>query len=209
MIVVNFKAYKKATGDKAEKISKEISEAGEEESVEAVSCPQHIDLRQCTGKVFAQHMDSVDPGSHTGSVTAEALKDAGVSGVLLNHSENRMEKKKIRRSVDKARSAGLKTIVCGQSPEECRELSRLNPDYVGFEPPELIGGDVSVSEAKPELIEKAVEESETEVLAGAGIKTREDVEKSKKLGCSGILVASGVIKSENPKESLKELASGL
>jgi len=62
-------------------------------------------------------------------------------------------------------------VVCAQSPEECEKLSKFNPDYIAYEPPELIGGDKSVSDAHPELIQKAVRASgDVPTLTGAGIK---------------------------------------
>jgi len=209
MIIVNFKAYEKATGKKAEKLSQLCIEASEETGEKVVSVPQHQDLRITEGEIFGQHLDPVEQGSHTGHITAEGLKSTGASGTLINHSEMRIKHEKIQKSIKRAKEEGLTTVVCAQSPEECEEVSKFRPDYVAFEPPELIGGDVSVSSAEPELIEEAVERSEVDVLTGAGIKSKEDVEKSIELGCKGVLVASGVVKSENPYEEIVELCEGL
>jgi triosephosphate isomerase len=45
------------------------------------------------------------------------------------------------------------------------------------------------------------------VLCGAGIKSGLDVSKAIELGVSGVLLASGVTKSSNPKEALEDLVS--
>ena len=209
MIIVNFKAYEEATGRKAEKLSRLCVEASEETGKQVISVPQHQDLRITEGEVFGQHLDPVEQGSHTGHITAEGLESAGASGTLINHSEMRIEHEKIQKSIERAKEKGLTTVVCAQSPEECEEVSEFGPDYVAFEPPELIGGDISVSSAEPELIEEAVERSEVDVLTGAGIKSKKDVEKSIELGCEGVLVASGVVKAENPYEEIVELCEGL
>jgi triosephosphate isomerase len=212
MIVVNFKAYREAQGGKAGKIAEKCRKASEETGEEVILCPSPQDLRSLNHsslKIFSQHVDPVKPGSHTGSVTAEGVEKAGADGTLLNHSENRMEKEEIKASIELCRENNLTTIVCAQTPDECAQLSRLDPDYIAFEPPELIGGDTSVSESKPELIQKAVKSASTPVLTGAGIKTREDVEKSIELGCKGVLVASGVVKAENVFEEVKDLCHGL
>lgn len=209
MIIINFKAYEDSIGWRARELSKQCKKASNDSSVDVISVPQTQDIRICEGKIFAQHVDGVDSGSHTGSVLAEGVKDSGASGTLLNHSEDRMEEDEIKKSIEKCRDLGLTTVVCAQSPEECEELSELEPDYIAFEPPELIGGDTSVSEAKPDLISEAVERSDVDVLTGAGIKRREDVEKSVELGCKGILVASGVVKAENQYEKILELCEGL
>ncbi len=209
MIIVNFKAYSSATGEKAEMLSQQCLEASEKTGEQVVSVPQHTDVGRMNGEFFGQHLDPVTPGSHTGHTTAEALKAAGASGTLINHSERRLEPEKIKKSINRAKELGLTTVVCAQSPEECEKFSGFDPDFVAFEPPELIGGDISVSSAKPELIEKAVENSSVEVLTGAGIKTKKDVEKSVELGCEGVLVASAVVKAENSFKEIVELCKGL
>lgn len=211
MIIVNFKAYSEAQGEKAAEIARKCKEASRETGEEVIVCPSPQDLRLIDeeNKIFSQNIDPVEPGSHTGSITAEAAQKAGVSGTLLNHSEKRMDKDNIRKSIELCRKNGLTTIVCAQTPGECAELSHLKPDYIAYEPPELIGTDTSVSESKPELIEKAVSKSSKPVLTGAGIKTREDVEKSKEHGCEGVLVASGVVKADDVFEEVKDLCLGL
>lgn len=209
---MNFKAYPAASGKKARKLGKECLEASEETGQEVVAVPTFTDilrLKDLDLETFSQHVDAVEPGSHTGHVTPESVSEAGVSGTLINHSERRLEEKEIQEAIERAREKGLTTVVCAKDPEECRRLSRFEPDYIAFEPPELIGGDVSVSEAKPELIEEAVSKSEVPVLTGAGIHSQDDVEKSIELGCKGILVASAVVKAENPYDELVELCEGL
>jgi len=212
MIVVNFKAYSNAAGQKSEKIIKACKQASEDTGEEVIVVPQPEDLFRAEGvEAYAQHIDGVEPGSHTGSILAKGVKDAGATGTLLNHSENRLRDRSIEASINAAKSLGLKTIVCAQTPEECKNYSKLDPDYIAFEPPELIGGKTPVSEAEPEVIEKAVENTEdgVETLTGAGIKSRKDVEKSIELGCKGVLVASGVIKANDIYGEVKELCEGL
>lgn len=212
MIVVNFKAYSKAQGSKAVDVAEKCMKAANKTGKKVVVAPALEDTLRLEDKdlpVFSQHVDPVKPGSHTGSVTAEGIKQAGASGTLLNHSENRIPKEQIKTAIELSKEQGLETIVCAQTPEECAELDRFDPDYIAFEPPELIGGDVSVSSSKPEMIEKAVKSSTAPTLTGAGIKTREDVEKSIELGCEGVLVASGVVKAENVEEEVEDLCRGL
>lgn len=209
MLVVNLKAYRGAAGKKARELAEAAERASEEMGERIVIAPQPQDMfRTRAVETYSQHVDPVEPGSHTGSILAESVAEIA-SGTLLNHSEKRMEKQDIEAAIERCRENSLETLVCAQSPEECGELSRLGPDYVAFEPPELIGGDVSVSEAEPELIEEAVQNSDTPLLTGAGIKNRGDVEKSIDLGCKGVLVASGVVKAENPEDEMVELCRGL
>jgi len=43
-------------------------------------------------------------------------------------------------------------------------------------------------------------------LCGAGVTTPEDVSKALELGSQGVLVASSVVKSKNPKTALEGMA---
>jgi triosephosphate isomerase len=102
------------------------------------------------------------------------------------------------------------SIVCAESIEEAHRFVEMGADFVAIEPPELIGGDVSISTARPELITEAVEKiGSHNVLIGAGIKTGADVKKAMELGAGGVLVASGIVCAENPVASLRDLCSGL
>lgn len=211
MIVVNFKTYSQATGEEARRLADSCLRASESTGKRVVAAPAAYDLMRMPDdlEVFSQHVDPVEPGSHTGHMLAEGARASGASGTLLNHSERRMDRNDMEEAIERAGENELTTMVCAKSPGEVGSLSRLEPDYIAFEPPELIGGDTSVSEAKPGLIEEAVERSSVPVLTGAGIKEREDVEKSVELGCEGVLVASGVVKAENPVKRVKELCRGL
>ena len=214
MIIVNFKGYSEAMGEKAEELAKKCRKASENTGKEVAVCPQPQDIQRVaeTGvETLAQHVSRKDTGSHTGHVMAEGVKRAGATGTMIDHSERRLEPEIIEKTVEKSKEKNLKTILCAKTPEEVERFSKFQPDYISIEPPELIGGNTAVSTARPEMIEQAVEKTVegVETLAGAGIKSREDVEKASEQGCSGILVASGVVKSENPQETLEELCRGL
>ncbi len=214
MIVVNFKGYSEAMGEKAEELAEICARVSNDTGKEIVICPQPQDIQRVAEKdvkTFAQHVSRKDTGSHTGHVMAEGVKRAGATGTMIDHSERRLEPEIIRKTVEKSKETGLNTILCAKTPGEVERYSGFKPDYISIEPPELIGGETAVSTAKPEMIRKAVENTAegVETLAGAGIKDAEDVEKSMELGCSGILVASGVVKSDDPEKSLRELCQGL
>jgi triosephosphate isomerase len=107
---------------------------------------------------------------------------------------------------------GLKTLIFAGNKESLINLSKLKPDFLSYEPPELVGSaTTSVAEAKPEIISEAVEIARAEglpLVVGAGIKSTLDIKKSLELGAAGFAVASSIVKAENPKEVLKMLAEG-
>ncbi len=212
LIVVNFKAYKEGLGAEGVKLAELLSEY--DNVVMCVPAPLigvvaglHINNMACVrnAEIFAQHVDPDEPGAHTGSITVEEIKAAGATGSLLNHSEKRLPFSVIESTVKRLRDNNLKVIICCQNEEEAVKFSRLKPDFIAYEPPELIGGDVSVT-TRPEAIKRIVEAVKpTRVLVGAGVKSRSDVLKSVELGAYGVLIASGLIKAKDKAAKVKEL----
>ncbi len=217
LIVLNFKTYIEATGKKAYELSKTCEYVSKEYGVEIAVAPQTVDIPMMEGldiPLLAQHIDPIKPGSNTGSILLEALKEAGITGTLINHSEKRLEIADIDFLVKRCREFKLENVVCTNTVEVSRAISALSPDFIAIEPPELIGTGIPVSKADPEIVEnsvKAVREIDPEVivLCGAGISTNEDVIAALKLGSKGVLLASGIVKAKDQREALKNLVEGI
>ncbi len=215
IIGINLKAYSQAIGMNAVKITKAAEDVSKTYGCEIFVCVMPTDLRMVKSsvssiKVFGQHMDPVEDGAYTGHITPLALKDAGADGVMLNHSERRLRLDQIDECVKLAVKHGLKTLVCANTPLEAKAVSCFDIDMVAVEPPELIGGKVSVSTAKPEVIKNTVKEVRdvnkyVKILVGAGIKNSVDVKKSLVLGADGVLLASAVAKAQDPKKAIENL----
>lgn len=212
VIFVNFKTYQEGTGETAAKLARICAEAAESTGVAIIPVVQTADiwrLKDSGLKVWAQHIDDIEYGPNTGQTSPEAVMAAGAKGTLLNHSENKLPVEVIGSLVKKAKGLGLKVLVCAESVDEGQQIAKLGPDFLAYEPPELIGGNVSVSTAKPGIIRDFVfGVAPLPVLVGAGIHTRKDVAIALTLGAKGVLVSSAVVLAKNPKEKLLELASG-
>ena len=214
ILIVNFKSYPNAIGRNALQLAKICEKISHSTNTQIIVCVQtadiHLVAKSVKIPVFAQNVDPYESGAHTGWVLAENLKEYGAQGTLLNHSEHKLSIDVLKKSLLRAKAAHLLTIVCAETPEEARMAASLKPDAVAIEPKDLIGSNISVSSAKPELIEQSVRAvSFAPVLCGAGIHTKDDVSKALKLGAKGILVSSGVVNSSNPEKVLKELIDGL
>lgn len=216
LILVNFKTYSEATGIKGLELARKAQEISLDTEVSIAVAPQYTDIKTIADEVeipvFSQHIDPVAQGAYTGHITAEAVKDAGAVGTLLNHSERRLKLSEIDEALRKAKSVGLTTVVCANTPSVSAATAALNPEMVAIEPPELIGTGVAVSKAKPEVIKQTVSQvmgvnSKIAILCGAGITSGEDVSAALKLGMQGVLVASGVVKAKNQKVALLDLAN--
>jgi len=95
LIVLNEKAYAESMGEKGFELAEMCEEVAVEKGVNIAICPQQVELALIASLVnipcFAQHVDAVDPGSHTGFTTLESVKEAGARGSLVNHSEHRLK----------------------------------------------------------------------------------------------------------------------
>ncbi|ARM76030.1 triose-phosphate isomerase [Acidianus manzaensis] len=216
ILIINFKAYDNAFGKKGIDIAKKIEKISIEYSTEVtLSVPATMIStlsQEVSLPIYAQHIDDVDLGAHTGAITAEMIKEAGAKGSLLNHSEKRIRLDQIHNALTKMKKLGLESVVCIDRYELVNPIGLLQPDSILIEPPELIGSGISVSKAKPEVITKAVDEIKKTpsvyLIAGAGISNGDDVYTAIKLGSAGIGVASAVMKAKEPEKVVEEFIKG-
>ena len=217
LLVVNYKVYPTSFGSKGLQIAKAAEGVYRElgGNVLIIVAPPATEVRYLSERtevpVFAQHADPVNLGASTGYLPMEILKDAGASGVILNHSEHKLKLSEIEFNVEKARKLGLVTLVCADTPRAAGAVAMLNPNIIAVEPPELIGTGIAVSKAKPEVITNTVKiirqvNKEVIILTGAGISKAEDVRAAIKLGTTGVLVASAIMKAKDPAKVINEMA---
>lgn len=212
MIFVNFKTYKQGTGEEAAKLGKICAELEKESGIPIIPVVQVADVFRLSSlglKIWVQHVDEIEYGANTGKILPEAVFGAGARGTILSHSENKLPTEIIGETMRRCREVGLKTLVCCESIEEGKEIASFKPDFLAYEPPELIGGEISVSEAKPGVIKDfltAIEE--IPIVIGAGISDKKDIEEGIRLGAVGFLVSSHIVLAKNPKEKLLELTEG-
>ena len=218
IIIVNFKCYIEATGKRALKLAQILEEVDKETNVCIAVAPQCSDIYPIAHytrmPVFAQHISPIEPGAHTGSILVEAIKEAGASGTLINHSENQIPLGDIKRSIELAKKKDLISVCCAPDVEKAKEIAKFGPNFVAFEVPELIGTGRAISKEKPDSVKEFVKilsitNPNTVPLCGAGISTGEDVNTAFELGTRGVLVASGVVKAKDPREILREMVNAL
>jgi triosephosphate isomerase len=218
IIIINFKTYTRGTGKAALKLAKIADEISEESKICIAVSPQFTDLsiisKEVHIPVLAQHIDPILPGSNTGHILPEAVKEAGAIGTLINHSEKRISIKVIKEIVKRTKEIGLVSVVCADTPQRTHKAASFKPNMVAIEPPELIGTGIPVSKAKPEIVKRAVGlvkdyDPKITVLCGAGITKGEDVIAALKLGAQGVLLASGVVKAQDQRKAILDLVNGL
>ncbi len=221
-IIINAKVYPQVTGSEGVlKLAKACQQVATEFDTTIGLAPPQIELAALGRvggfdrvKIFAQHTDGLEPGAGTGWTTAEAVKAAGAMGSLVNHAEHKIDHKDVAAIIARLESQGLISLACADSMAETEALAPLRPTMIAVEPPELIGGDLSVTSADPAIVRDASQKirelsPDTLPLCGAGVKTGEDVAAAIRLGAYGVLLASGVVKAEDPAAALRDLCSGL
>ncbi len=217
-ILVNMKAYLEASCDRALSLARAAEKVSLETGVlvgiipDLLSAP--IVAREVDIPVLVQHVDPVEPGAFTGSISPRFLRHYGISGSLLNHSERRVRLDHIASCVRMLSEERLVSVVCCTDPFEAGAVASLNPSAVAVEPPDLIGTRIPVSRARPEVVTEAVKavrrHSDSALpICGAGITTGEDVRRAIELGSHGVLVASAVVKADDPEKKIREFASSV
>ncbi len=217
-IVVNVKTYTESTGANALELAKLMEKIARETGASMAIAVQAADIAPCAQAVripvYAQHIDPIKPGSSTGWTLPEAVKAAGAVGTLINHSEHRLILADIDTCINRARDVGLDSLVCTNNVATSKAVATFSPFMLAVEPPELIGGDISVTTADPGIVSSTVKAVKTintnvRILCGAGVKNGKDVAKAIDLGSDGVLLASGVVKAKDKEAVLRDLAAGL
>ena len=216
LVVVNFKTYESAHGVAAEELAIIMEQV--ETDARMIAVVSAFDLAAVASvapslEIWTQHLDPINFGSNTGWLHPETAIQRGAKGTLINHAEHKVSIEHIAMLLDSV-PEGFTVCACAADIEEARALSALQPDYVAVEPPELIGGEISVTTADPEIVigtARAIREvsGDVGILCGAGIKNGRDVVKAIELGTSGVLLASGVTKVKDAAAALNDLISEL
>jgi triosephosphate isomerase (TIM) len=215
-LIINFKNYLEVSAIKTIKLALAAQKVADTLDAEIVLAPPQPSIGLVIEKVnipvICQHVDDAEVGATTGFFIPEMAKSYGASGSLLNHSEHRLGVNTILSLIKRLRQLNMTSIVCARTTNEVLEISRLAPDFIAIEPPDLIGSGKAVSRESPSIItdsiESAAKYSKSKVICGAGIVERGDVSNAIQLGVEGILVASGIIKANSWYEKILDLSLG-
>jgi triosephosphate isomerase (TIM) len=215
LVVVNFKTYTSALASAADRLGEQMANVNTNARMVAVTSA--FDLSSVSSinglEVWSQHLDPVGQGSHTGWLEPETAIARGATGTIINHAEHKVSLEHVEKLMAML-PEGFPVCACAADVTEARALAKLGPTFIAVEPPELIGGDISVTTADPTIVSDtvaAVKEvnPNVRVLCGAGVKNGQDVATAIALGAEGVLLASGVTKANDPQAVLEDLVSQL
>ncbi|HIG95323.1 TPA: hypothetical protein HA249_00325 [Candidatus Woesearchaeota archaeon] len=168
--------------------------------------------------LFAPKVDDVAPGENkTGAVAVESIMHT--QGAMINHFETRIygqsephksgaQFQTLCNIIKKCTAKNLKMVLCADNHVTAEKIARyvseleMDPENVviAIEWDAFIGKRISIVKEKPDEIERAVQavkkvNPHIRVYCGAGIETKEDLVKAKKLGASGFLAATAFTKA--------------
>ncbi len=217
LIVVNFKTYATAMGQKAVDLAQAMERASKDH-VRMIAVVSAFDLHAVKQaapslEVWSQHLDPVGKGSFTGWLQPINAIERGAQGTIINHAEHKVDIEHVQQLMQQLPDE-FPMCACAADVDEAHQLAELGPTFIAVEPPELIGGDISVTTADPAIVSETVNavraiNPHVRVLCGAGVKDGKDVKTAVELGAHGVLLASGVTKASDVDAVLADLVAGL
>jgi len=164
-------------------------------------------------EVWTQHLDPVGQGGFTGWLEPQTALHRGAHGTIINHAEHKVSMEHVA-ALKEQLPSDFPMCGCAADVDEAKSLAEIGPTFIAVEPPELIGGDISVTTADPAIVSDTVAvvksvNANVRVLCGAGVKNGADVAKAVELGAEGVLLASGVTKASDVQAVLADLVASL
>jgi triosephosphate isomerase (TIM) len=161
--------------------------------------------------VFAQSMDVAARGASSGAIIAEALADVGADGVMLNHAERPLAERALRTAIDRARDAGLRTLVCANDSAEAAHFAAWHPDLILLEPHDLIGtahgrerpwiaqANAAVARVDPRIL----------VMHSGGVAHESDVQAIIAQGAAGTGCTSAIVRATDRRRTVTQLIAAV
>ncbi|HEX3290546.1 MAG TPA: triose-phosphate isomerase [Gaiella sp.] len=178
--------------------------------VEVVVCPPFTSLAAAVGRglpLYAQNVHWAEEGAFTGEVSAAMLREVGVDGAIVGHSERRQlfgeTDETVRMRCEAALEGGLRVIACVGETEAEREagetdavlrrqvsgIPRHESLVIAYEPVWAIGtGKTATPELAQEAHETIKELHDTRVLYGGSVKPENAAELMAQAAVDGALV---------------------
>lgn len=213
-LIVNPKAY--LPGGDVLRLAELTDELAGQFDVDVIFTAQHVDLRMVADRtsnltVTAQHMDPIVPGRGMGHILPEALVEAGVKAVVLNHAEHPLTLAELDATMRRADEVGLMTVVCADSDAQCRAVADLGPTVMICEPTANIGTGTMDAGDYIERTTRIVKQVDPSILViqAAGVSTGADITRVLQQGADGSGGTSGIIKAPDWRAILIDMFTAI
>ncbi len=181
------------------------------------TCPA-IEIRRVAAQtrnlvILAPYMDTLRPGRGMADILPEALRDAGASGVVVNHCEKPMSIPQIKKTIDRARELDFLVFACADTIEEAKAMAEFHPDILNPEPSQFIGGG-SGQVSSLDYVIKTVQQIKAihrDILVeqAAGITKPQQVYDFIMAGSDAAGSASGIVNSADPLMTAVEMIAAV
>lgn len=190
----------------------------------AILLSSMLDPEQTKVHIGGQDCHANKAGAHTGNISAEMLKDAGASYVIVGHSERRAEgdtNADVKAKAKAAARAGLVPIICVGETEAERDAGKAKrvvkaqikasvpklKDYViAYEPVWAIGTGKTATPDDVDEMHNAIREQvgpKTRLLYGGSVKPANAEELLALKNVNGALIGGAGLKMESLAEIAK------
>ncbi len=213
-LVVNPKNY--LYGKSSLELAKEADKVAEDIGIQIYfTCPL-VDVRLIKEHtknltVTAQSIDSLVPGRGMAAILPEALKEAGVEAVFINHAEVPKTFAELSKTVKRCKDQGIISIVCADSTVEAKAAAIMDPEIIIAEPTDLIGTGQIADDSYIKETVKQIREINPNVqpMIASGVSTADDCYKIVKLGADGTGCTSGILNAPSPAGMVREMAEAI
>jgi triosephosphate isomerase (TIM) len=221
LIAGNWKMFKGPAD--AKEFALALRDASLPDDVDVAVCPPFVSLADVVQTladteigVFAQNCHWADDGAFTGEVSAPMLKEIGVYGTLVGHSERRQmfgeTDETVARRVHHCLEAGLDVIACVGETEEQRDegathlvlrrqvaaLEAHENLVIAYEPVWAIGtGKTATPQMAQEAHETIKELIDVPMLYGGSVKPDNAAELMSQPAIDGALVGGGSLELDS------------
>lgn len=216
-LILNFKTYPEASGKNAVDLARIVNKLAVKTKLKLIVCPQAADIYRVREhfphlSIWAQHIDNIAPGRNTGWTSPATVTMAGANGTLINHSEHKVSSETIQQTITICKQYHLSSCVAVPDIQSVSKIGEMSPDFLAYEPEELISGDKSLIDVDADLAQLFVTKNAkigSKLVLGAGVKDANSVVQAFKLGYAGVLLASGFVKATDPEKFLQEMLSAV
>lgn len=153
-------------------------------------------------KIGAQDISKFPSGAHTGSISAEHLKEFGVKVVILNHRECQKDKDKLIEKVKMAVGNDIEVILCidDYRDEELEKIDAVLKEYksipmsLAYEPSK--DTDIDEIALTLEMIKERFKSYDLSYIYGGNISSENFLSFDKRLDVDGYLISTHALDIE-------------
>lgn len=161
--------------------------------------------------ITAQAMDPIVAGRGMGKILPDALKNAKVMAVTLNHCENPLTVSQLTRAIEIADKMGFITQVCANSLMDAKAIAQMAPNIIICEQDNSIASSMIADENYMRESTQAIKDINPEILVtqAGSVNSAMDVYNILSRGSDGTGGTSNIMLAADRVKKVEEMLQGL